>query len=83
MEETPAMLKSCREIFKFPVLVHRSLPCTIHKLIMEAMVVVERKGKKDHLPGKESQQKKVCIIPLVISSNTIIYLVISPFSVAV
>ena len=28
----------------FPVLVHSSLLCAIHERIMEAMVVVERKG---------------------------------------
>ena len=28
----------------FPVLVHSSLFCAIHEWIMEAMVVVERKG---------------------------------------
>ena len=32
---------------------------------MEAMVVVERKGNKDHLPGKESQRKKVHMVSLV------------------
>ena len=39
-----AMLKkSCREFF-LPVLVHSSLLCAIHEWIMQAMVVVERKG---------------------------------------
>ena len=57
--------KSCRKIFKFPVLVQSSFLCTIHEYIIEAMVVVERKGNKDHLPGKESQRKKVHMVSLV------------------
>lgn len=38
---------------------------------MEVMVIVERKGKKYHLPGKESQRKKS---PHGISSKELVLL---------
>ena len=37
----------------FPGLVHSSLLCSIHEWIMEAMVVLERKGDQDQLPGRK------------------------------